>query len=78
MRRFYGQMTLCLPEEDEDGSLLIPVSDSLIAAAGLKGEVVIVGMRTHAEIWSRSAWEAEVQGTEPKLQPKKLASVPTR
>jgi len=78
MRRFYGQMTLCLPEEDEDGSLLIPVSDSLIAAAGLKGEVVIVGMRTHAEIWSRSAWEAEVQGTEPKPQPKKLASVPTR
>lgn len=76
-RRFYGLMTHCSVEEDEEGKLWIPLGDALTKQASLKGEAVIVGMRTHAEIWSKSAWEAEINGHKPtpkglEMQPKPL------
>ncbi len=72
MRRFYGLMTACTPEEDEEGGLWIPLGDQLAKQAGLKGEVVIVGMRTHAEIWSKEGWEAELATPKVPAPPKQL------
>ena len=72
MRRFYGLMTACTPEEDEEGGLWIPLGDQLAKQAGLKGEVVIVGMRTHAEIWSKEGWEAELATPKAPAPPKQL------
>lgn len=67
MRKFYGLMTACQPEEDEDGNLWIPLGSQLAKQAGLKNEVVIVGLRTHVEIWSQQSWESEI--SEPKAPP---------
>lgn len=72
MRRFYGLMTACIPEEDEEGGLWIPLGDQLAKQAGLKGEAVIVGMRTHAEIWSKEGWEAELATPKTPAPPKQL------
>lgn len=67
MRKFYGLMTACQPEEDEDGNLWIPLGSQLAKQAGLRNEVVIVGLRTHVEIWSQQSWESEI--SEPKAPP---------
>ena len=72
MRRFYGLMTACVPEEDEEGNLWIPLGDQIARQAGLKGEVVIAGMRTHAEIWSKARWEAELVQPKGPEAPKPL------
>ena len=72
MRRFYGLMTACVPEEDEDGNLWIPLGDQIAKQAGLSGEVVIAGMRTHAEIWSKARWEAELAQPKGQEAPKPL------
>lgn len=75
-RRFYGLMTHCSVEEDEEGKLWIPLGDALTKQASLKGEAVIVGMRTHAEIWSKSAWEAEINGHKPTPKGLELQAKP--
>lgn len=72
MRRFYGLMTACVPEEDEEGNLWIPLGDQIAKQAGLSGEVVIAGMRTHAEIWSKARWEAELAQPKAAEAPKPL------
>ncbi|MER3469319.1 MAG: division/cell wall cluster transcriptional repressor MraZ [Thermoflexus sp.] len=52
-RFFFGGAFDVVP--DEQGRILIPAS--LRAYAGLEAQAVIVGVHTHLEIWSPSAWE---------------------
>lgn len=52
-RFFFGGAFDVIP--DEQGRVLIPAS--LRAYAGLEGQAVIVGVHTHLEIWSPSAWQ---------------------
>lgn len=56
--RQFVRMMLAGAEEvelDTLGRVLIP--DHLAAYAGLKGEVVVTGVYTRAEIWAKDAWE---------------------
>jgi len=45
-------------EVDLDSQSRIRISDRLVELAGLKGDVVLVGVRDHAELWNPEAWEA--------------------
>jgi MraZ protein len=54
-RRLYGR-TVEL-EMDGQGRILLP--QNLREAAGLGGEVVVVGIRNRVEIWSKAGWEAQ-------------------
>ncbi len=45
-------------ELDRQGRILLP--PNLREFAGLEGEVVVVGSRSHAEIWSPARWDAQV------------------
>lgn len=54
-RRLYGGAIET--ELDRQGRILLP--PNLREFAGLEGEVVVVGSRSHAEIWSLDRWEAQ-------------------
>lgn len=50
-------------EIDEQGRILIP--ENLLVAAGIKGgEVVIVGVGDHFEIWNPALWQEHLVGIE--------------
>lgn len=42
---------------DEQGRIVIP--SSLVAYAGLKGEIYFIGLKDRVEIWEKGAWEAK-------------------
>jgi MraZ protein len=44
-------------ELDRQGRILLP--PNLREFAGLEGEVIVVGSRSHAEIWAPDRWEAQ-------------------
>lgn len=54
-RRLYGK-TVEL-EMDAQGRINLPAN--LREAAGLEGEVVVVGIRNRVEIWSKAGWDAQ-------------------
>jgi len=54
-RRLYGRAVEL--EMDGQGRILLP--QNLREAAGLEGEVVVVGIRNRVEIWSRAGWDAQ-------------------
>lgn len=53
MRLYYSQAEEV--EVDSQGRFRIP--DRLAAYAGLKQDVVLLGVHDHVEIWERSAWD---------------------
>jgi MraZ protein len=53
-RLFYSQIQPTEP--DAQGRIRIPVE--LVQWAKLEGEVVLVGVRDHLELWSSSRWDA--------------------
>lgn len=60
-RLFYAQAQVA--EIDSQGRLRIP--NELAKFAQLEGEIVLLGVRDHIEIWSIVAWEAFLQRTQP-------------
>lgn len=61
MRLFYAQAQPA--EIDNQGRLRIPTE--LGKLANLEGEVVLLGVRDHMEIWSSHAWEEFLSRTQP-------------
>lgn len=61
-RLFYAQAQLA--EIDSQGRMRIPLE--LAKLAGLDGEVVLLGVREHIEIWSVENWDAFLQRTQPQ------------
>lgn len=53
-RLFYAQMDTV--DIDRSGRVLI--ADRLLAFAGLKQEVVLLGVRDHLEVWDAERWQA--------------------
>jgi MraZ protein len=49
-----------------DGQSRIRIPERLVAHAGLKHDVVLVGVHDHAEIWDKERWDAFV--AEPSLR----------
>ena len=62
-RLFYGQAERV--EFDAQGRIRIP--DWLVTRAELSGEVVLVGVHDHAEIWNASAWQKFVTDSGPSF-----------
>ncbi len=60
-RLFYAQAQP--GEMDKQGRLRVP--PELARLAGLDGEVVVVGLRDHIEIWDAQAWERFLNETQP-------------
>lgn len=56
LRMFYSQAEAM--ESDKQGRIRLPVR--LIEFGGLGSQIVLVGVRDHAEIWDKSRWEALV------------------
>ncbi|MFN8630809.1 MAG: division/cell wall cluster transcriptional repressor MraZ [Chloroflexota bacterium] len=54
-RRLYGRAVEV--EMDAQGRINLPLN--LREAAGLEGEVVVVGIRNRVEIWSKAGWDAQ-------------------
>jgi MraZ protein len=52
-RLFYGQAERL--QVDRQGRIRIPAE--LAAWAGLDGEVALIGVRDHLELWDRKRWE---------------------
>lgn len=55
-RLFFARATAC--QLDKQGRLRVP--SELVEMAKLSGEVVLVGVQDHVEIWPKPAWEAYV------------------
>lgn len=60
-RLFYAQAQVA--EIDSQGRMRVPAD--LARLAQLEGEVVLLGVRDHIEIWSAEAWEVFLQQTQP-------------
>ena len=60
-RLFYAQTQVA--EIDSQGRLRIP--SELAKLATLVGEVILLGVRDHIEIWSVTAWDAFLEQTQP-------------
>jgi MraZ protein len=60
MRFFYSGASEAEP--DKQGRVLIP--PALAQHAGLGREVVVAGVRDHAEIWARAAWREHLKEVE--------------
>ncbi|HEV3202952.1 MAG TPA: division/cell wall cluster transcriptional repressor MraZ, partial [Gemmataceae bacterium] len=50
---------------DRAGRVLIP--ERLIGFAGLKHEVVLIGVRDHLEIWDAERWQAYLAQNAPRF-----------
>ncbi len=62
-RLFFAQMEAV--DFDKAGRVLIP--DRLIQFAGLKHEVVLLGVRDHLELWDSERWQAFLQQHGPQF-----------
>lgn len=60
-RLFYAQVQRI--EVDRQGRVRLP--NELAALAGLKKEIVLLGVRDHLEVWDREVWEQYLQKTQP-------------
>lgn len=61
-RLFYAQAT-CI-EIDRQGRVRIP--PELMSLASLGGEIVLLGVRDHLEIWDRRTWESYLDNKQPR------------
>lgn len=61
-RLFYAQTQVA--EIDSQGRLRIPAD--LAKLARLDGEIILLGVRDHIEIWSIAAWDAFLEQTQPR------------
>jgi len=60
--RNYVRLLYSRTEEVElDSQSRIRIPDRLLELAGLKGDVVLVGVRDHAELWNPETWIAYLQ-----------------
>jgi MraZ protein len=60
-RLFYAQVQRI--ELDKQGRLRLPIE--LAELAGLRKEIMLLGVRDHLEIWNREAWETYLGQTQP-------------
>lgn len=60
-RLFYAQVQRI--ELDKQGRLRLPIE--LADLAGLRKEIMLLGVRDHLEIWNREAWETYLTQTQP-------------
>ncbi|MCH5377782.1 MAG: cell division protein [Planctomycetes bacterium] len=60
-RLFYAQVQRI--ELDKQGRVRLPIE--LAELAGLRKEIVLLGVRDHLEIWNREIWEDYLQRTQP-------------
>lgn len=60
-RLFYAQTQVA--EIDSQGRLRIPAEMAKLAV--LEGEIVLLGVRDHIEIWALKAWESFLEQTQP-------------
>jgi MraZ protein len=60
-RLFYAQVQRV--ELDRQGRLRLPIE--LAELAGLRKEIVLLGVRDHLELWNRETWENYLQQTQP-------------
>ncbi len=60
-RLFYAQVQRI--ELDKQGRLRLPIE--LANLAGLRKEIMLLGVRDHLEIWNREAWETYLGQTQP-------------
>lgn len=60
-RLFYAQVQRI--ELDKQGRLRLPTE--LAELAGLRKEIMLLGVRDHLEIWNREAWETYLGQTQP-------------
>jgi MraZ protein len=60
-RLFFAQAQAV--ETDAQGRMRVP--SELARLAGLEGEVVVVGVRDHVEIWNRLRWDAYLSSLQP-------------
>lgn len=56
LRRFYSDVALV--SLDRNGRLVVPAE--CIEHAGLKDEVIILGVHNHLEVWNKAAYEAQI------------------
>jgi MraZ protein len=56
-RFFISAATECVP--DRQGRILIP--PTLRSHAGLEKDVIVVGMQTNFELWSKAKWDEEIE-----------------
>src|SRR5205807_9721477 len=62
-RLFFAQMEAV--ELDKAGRLLIP--ERLLEFAGLKHEVVLIGVRDHLELWDAERWQQYMAQNAPRF-----------
>jgi MraZ protein len=60
-RLFYAQVQRI--ELDKQGRLRLPIE--LAELAGLRKEIMLLGVRDHLEVWNREAWEKYLTQTQP-------------
>jgi MraZ protein len=60
-RMFFSQAACVTP----DGQWRLRIPPELLQWAGLDGEVVIVGVRDHMELWAAAKWELYVARCDP-------------
>ena len=63
-RRLYFAQTEAV-DVDKSGRVLIP--DRLVQFAGLKHEVVLLGVRDHLELWDAQRWQAYLTQHAPRF-----------
>jgi MraZ protein len=63
-RRLYFAQTEAV-DVDRSGRILIP--DRLVQFAGLKHEVVLLGVRDHLELWDAQRWQAYLTQHAPRF-----------
>lgn len=63
LRLFYSSVE----RADLDGQGRIRISDRLADYAGLKREAYLLGIRDHAELWDKDAWDGFVKSNTPSF-----------
>lgn len=63
-RRLYFAQTEAV---DVDGSGRVLIPERLIAFAGLKHEVVLIGVRDHLELWDAGRWQQYLEQHAPRF-----------
>ncbi len=64
-RRLYFAQTEAV-DVDRAGRVLLP--ERLVAYAGLKHEVLLLGVRDHLELWDAERWRQYLAGNTPKFE----------
>ena len=63
-RRLYFAQTEAV---DVDGSGRVPIPERLVQFAGLKHEVVLIGVSDHLELWDAERWQRYIEQHAPRF-----------